>query len=1015
MIKRLSSELVTLVTILKPQPFAVSSVIRPTSTFTVDDFSQRHIGSNGDDVKLMLHTLGFKTLDQLSNAIVPESIQLRKRLQIESGQDEKSVLEELHEIAKRNAVWKSYIGLGYHDCIVPKAILRNVFENPGWITQYTPYQPEISQGRLECLLNFQTMITDLTALNVANASLLDEATACAEAMALCYRFTRRKVFLVDVNLHPQNIALIRMRAGPLGIEVRVLPHAEMEFGSSGSDAVCGCIVQYPDTNGLVENYESLFDRAHKAGALGVCVADLLACAVLKPPGEMGADVAVGSVQRLGVPLNYGGPHAAYLSVGGPSFGESLLRLMPGRMVGLTKDADGNPAYRLALQTREQHIRRDKATSNICTAQALLANMSALYAVYHGPRGLRRIAENVHKAAAILAEGAFATSAEMLNAAYFDTVKMRVRDINVIKSRAAERKINLRYYNDNLVSASLDETVGAKELEDLGYVFGCQDHVQKLLSNGTVSLIHNDNRYQRETAYLTHPVFNTYQSETNLVRYMKLLENKDVSLVHSMIPLGSCTMKLNSSVELVASSWPEFTNVHPFAPIEQTAGYRELFGQLETWLCELTGYDNVSLQPNSGAQGEYAGLRAIKAYHESRGDHQRNICLIPTSAHGTNAASAHMAGMRCIAVGADRHGNVQLKDLKAKVEKYKDTLGAIMITYPSTHGVFEPHIREVCDLVHEFGGQVYLDGANLNAQVGLCKPGEYGSDVSHLNLHKTFCIPHGGGGPGVGPIGVKSHLAPFLPGHPVIRPVLSEDAIEASASPGPVNGAPWGSAAILPISWSYIRLMGGSGLHRASQIALLNANYMMKRLEPFYKIMYRGTTGFCAHEFIIDAKPFKKTSGIEVIDIAKRLMDYGFHAPTMSFPVPGSLMIEPTECEDKAELDRFCDALIAIRREIQDIETGKLDRTVNPLKMAPHTLKSLLTSKWDRPYNREQAAYPIQWTATKIWPTVSRIDDQYGDRNLICSCPPLELFTGEEEQSTGLQSAESTVTASMISQ
>uniref|UniRef100_A0A914VN68 Glycine cleavage system P protein n=1 Tax=Plectus sambesii TaxID=2011161 RepID=A0A914VN68_9BILA len=887
-----------------------------------DDFSRRHIGPGPEEQQQMLQTLGFKSLDELTDTAVPAAIRFRSDMNLPAPLDEHRMLRELREIALKNDVWKSYIGIGYSDCIVPPAIQRNILENSGWVTQYTPYQAEISQGRMESLVNFQTMIADLTGLPTSNASLLDESTACAEAMTLCYRSTKRNVFLADPMLHPQNTALLHTRAEPLGLKVEPLDLANPAF----TPEVSGIIIQYPNTEGSIEDIKQLIAKAHANKTLVVVVCDLLASTLLTPPGELGADVAVGSAQRFGVPLGYGGPHAAFLSVANNDGRNTLARIMPGRVVGVTKDSNGNKAYRLALQTREQHIRRDKATSNICTAQALLANMAAMYAVYHGPGRLRRIAENIHKSTSYLAKQLTDAGHKVVHKVYFDTLKVIPKDLNAVKKRAQEHRINLRYYSDGAVGVALDETTGARELKDLLSVFGAtaadEETIKAAVVDSSGPLLERKELH-RQTPFLTHPNFNSYHSETQLVRYMKKLENKDVSLVHSMIPLGSCTMKLNASAELMPVSWPEFGGLHPFVPREQAKGYSILFENLERWLCEITGYDNLSLQPNSGAQGEYAGLLAIRNYLHSIGQDARDVCLIPSSAHGTNPASAQMAKMKIVPVGADKHGNIDWKDLTAKVDKYSKNLAAIMVTYPSTHGVFESSIVDVCQKIHDNGGQVYLDGANLNAQVGLARPGDYGSDVSHLNLHKTFCIPHGGGGPGMGPIGVKKHLAPFLPGHPVIP-------LKGCDGP-PVSAAPWGSSSILPITWAYIRMMGAAGLTRASQVAILNANYMAKRLEGAYNTVYRSKEGLVAHEFIIDCKDFKKSADIEVVDIAKRLMDYGFHSPTMSWPVHNCLMIEPTESEDKAELDRLCDALLAIREEITMIEQGKLDRTVNPLK------------------------------------------------------------------------------------
>ncbi|KAM9367323.1 glycine dehydrogenase (decarboxylating), mitochondrial [Phaethornis superciliosus] len=1034
---------------------------------------------------------------------IPASIRLRRPLRMDDHVCENEILETLYNIASKNKIWRSYIGMGYYNCSVPQPIARNLLENAGcrnkmrkivnfeyrgvsyiklenvsltsiprkvmeelilgavsnhikdkrliktsqcgftkgkscltnlitfyedvtrWVddvravdivyldfrkafdtislsilgakltncglddwavrsklrisefflyrvTQYTPYQPEVSQGRLESLLNYQTMVCDITGMDVANASLLDEGTAAAEAMQLCHRHNKRRKFYVDARCHPQTIAVVQTRANYTGVIIELqLPH-KMDF--SGKD-VSGVLFQYPDTEGKVEDFSELVERAHQNGALACCATDLLALCILKPPGEFGADVVLGNSQRFGVPLCYGGPHAAFFAVK-----ESLVRMMPGRMVGVTRDANGKEVYRLALQTREQHIRRDKATSNICTAQALLANMAAMFGVYHGADGLRHIARRVHNATLILAEGLRRAGHKLHHDLFFDTLTVTCGcSVKEVLDRAALRKINFRIYSDGRLGVSLDETVNEKDLDDILWIFGCESSASTDQPAGTANLI----------ALTPHFVFSSYHSETNIVRYMKRLENKDISLVHSMIPLGSCTMKLNSSAELTPITWKEFASIHPFVPLDQAQGYQQLFKDLEKDLCEITGYDKISFQPNSGAQGEYTGLAAIKAYLNAKGERHRSVCLIPKSAHGTNPASAQMAGMKIQPIEVDKNGSIDISHLKAMVDKHKENLAAIMITYPSTNGVFEEEIGDVCDLIHKHGGQVYLDGANMNAQVGLCRPGDYGSDVSHLNLHKTFCIPHGGGGPGMGPIGVKKHLAPYLPTHPIIKVQPDKDACPL----GTVSAAPWGSSAILPISWVYIKTMGAKGLKHASEIAILNANYMAKRLEKHYKILFRGARGYVAHEFILDTRPFKKTANIEAVDLAKRLQDYGFHAPTMSWPVAGTLMIEPTESEDKAELDRFCDAMISIRQEIAEIEEGRMDPQINPLKMSPHTLNCVTSSKWDRPYSREVAAFPLPFVKpeSKFWPTIARIDDLYGDQHLVCTCPPMETY------------------------
>ncbi|CAH1774987.1 unnamed protein product [Owenia fusiformis] len=946
-----------------------------------NDFSERHIGPSEDEKLLMLQALGLRSIDELIEGSVPSSIRSGLELNIDKPLGEHELLERAKELGRQNKVWRSYIGMGYYNCRIPTTILRNMFENPGWTTPYTPYQPEVAQGRLESLLNYQTMVCDFTGLDIANASLLDEGTAAAEAMALAYRHVKNRKFYMDTRCHPQTKSVVNTRAGVMGIEVIEEKYENMDFSNRD---FCGVLFQYPDTNGDIHDFTALAQTARDNGALVIAATDLLALTILKPPGEFGCDMAVGTSQRLGVPLGYGGPHAAFFAVK-----DRFKRLIPGRMVGVTRDARGNEALRLALQTREQHIRRDRATSNICTAQALLANIAAMYCVYHGPHGLKYIGTRVHHAALMLAAGVEDCGHAVQNNLFYDTIKVLPKEGVDVESRAKLKEINLRYFEDGTIGVSVDETTEEADLNDLLWVFGSKRSVRDIADsmgetlNGDIS----NSPFYRTSQYLTNQVFNTYQSETNIVRYMKLLENKDVGLVHSMIPLGSCTMKLNSTTEMMPCSFPEFTDIHPFAPPEQAKGYATMLQELEDDLCEVTGYDKISLQPNSGAQGEYAGLRTIAAYLDSIGEVQRSVCLIPESAHGTNPASAQMAGMKIQPIKVTKEGAVDMKHLSDMAEKYSETLAALMITYPSTHGVFDEDIIEICDLIHHHGGQVYLDGANMNAQVGICRPGHFGSDVSHLNLHKTFCIPHGGGGPGMGPIGVKEHLAPFLPTHPILKPGAD------SQSFGCVSAAPYGSSAILPISWAYIKMMGAKGLRHSSEIAILNANYMSKRLEGYYKTLYLNKNGFCAHEFIIDCRPYKKTAKIEVADIAKRLQDFGFHAPTMSWPVSGTLMVEPTESEDKRELDRFCDALITIRKEIQDIEEGRMDIKVNPLKMAPHPQSVIATDSWDRPYSREQGAYPAPFVRpeTKFWPTVGRIDDIYGDQNLVCSCPPMEAY------------------------
>ncbi|KAH0550148.1 glycine dehydrogenase (decarboxylating), mitochondrial [Cotesia glomerata] len=949
--------------------------------FREREFQSRHIGPRDHEQLEMLKTIGFKSLEELTNAAVPNNIRRDKDLDLDQPITEYELVKRITQMSQKNKVWRTYIGMGYYNCCVPLTIMRNIFENPGWTTQYTPYQPEIAQGRLESLLNYQTMICDMTGMEVANASLLDEGTASAEALGLAHRHNKRKKLFVSDKVHPQTISVIATRSYSLGLTLEV---GNVFNVDTSSKEIAGILLQYPDTTGAIYDYQKVVDKAHADGTLVCAATDLLALAILRPPGDFGVDICVGTSQRFGVPLGYGGPHAGFFACH-----NKFVRLMPGRVIGVTRDSDGNDAYRLSLQTREQHIRRDKATSNICTAQALLANMSAMYAVYHGPDGIRDISKKVHHLTTVLAQGLQAAGHRLHNDYFFDTITITpTQSLKIIQDNAERHEINLRYNQDGSIGISLDETTTPNDVNDLFKIFEAEQTVEDILNNDSLNEKNLTNsEFKRTSAYLEHPVFNMHHSETRIVRYMKALENKDISLVHSMIPLGSCTMKLNSTTEMMPCSLPGFANMHPFVPVNQAEGYRELFGQLEKDLCAITGYDGISFQPNSGAQGEYAGLRAIQCYHESQGNVDRKVCLIPISAHGTNPASAQMAGMQVEPIFIRKDGSVDLEHLKEMIDRYRQTLSCLMITYPSTNGVFEETIGDVCDLVHEAGGQVYLDGANMNAQVGLCRPGDYGSDVSHLNLHKTFCIPHGGGGPGMGPIGVKRHLMPFLPGHPVIDPANGQS--NDTAGLGTVSAAPYGSSAILPISWAYIKLMGPKGLRKATQVAILNANYMSKRLEKYYNTLYKGETGLVAHEFILDVREFKKTANIEVVDIAKRLMDYGFHSPTMSWPVPGTLMPEPTESEDKMELDRFCDALISIRGEIKDIEDGKMDINVNPLKMAPHTQEQVINSKWDRPYSRELAAFPISFSKIpKIWPRVGRTDDIYGDKNLFCTCPPI---------------------------
>ena len=948
----------------------------------LDTFPRRHLGPTDANIQEMLGTLGMASLDALMNATIPEPIRLGRSLNLPPHQSEQEVLEEIRNLALQNNVFRSFIGMGYYDCITPAVITRNILENPAWYTQYTPYQAEIAQGRLEALLNFQTMVGDLTGLPLANASLLDEGTAAGEAMAMCRSIVgqERKVFVVAEDCHPQTIAVIQTRAQPLGITVHVGdPTTAIQRGKE----VFGLLVQYPNTNGSLHDYRDIAEQAHNVGALMVVATDLLALTLFRPPGEFGADIAVGSSQRFGVPLGFGGPHAAFLSTK-----EQYKRQMPGRMVGVSRDSEGRVAYRLALQTREQHIRRDRATSNICTAQVLLANIASMYAVYHGPEGLKQIANRIHALTNLLAQGLQQFGCKIVQKPFFDTLRVTVpsQSPDQILAKSMEQKINLRSHPDGTFGISLDETTTVPEVQQLLSIFAPAHSVPQSLDELSQSVDPPTlSQFERTTPYLTHEIFNRYHSEHELLRYMHQLQSRDLSLVHSMIPLGSCTMKLNATAEMIPITWPEFANIHPFAPNEQTRGYESLIHQLKHWLAEITGFATVSLQPNAGSQGEYAGLMTIRAYHEHRGQSHRHVCLIPVSAHGTNPASAVIAGMTVIPVACDHAGNIDVGDLQAKASEYQDTLAALMVTYPSTHGVFEETIQQVCDIVHQHGGQVYMDGANMNAMVGLCRPGDFGADVCHLNLHKTFCIPHGGGGPGMGPIGVAAHLAPFLPGHP-IRNTGGDKAI------GPIASAPYGSPNILPISWAFIRLMGEDGLTKATQVAILNANYMAKQLEKHYSVLYTGKNGLSAHEFILDLRPFKKTADVEVEDIAKRLMDFGFHAPTVSWPVPGTMMIEPTESESKAELDRYCEALILIRKEIADIEEGRLPKDDNPLKHAPHTIQTIARSEWNHPYSREQAVYPAPWTrSTKFWPSVSRIDNAYGDRNLVCTCPPMDAY------------------------
>jgi glycine dehydrogenase len=981
-----------------PREAAANPLLAPTDTFV-----RRHIGPDEAEQREMLALLGFNTLDELVDATVPPHIRLKRDLKLGPERGEHELLEELAGIAKKNKVFRNFIGQGYYGTITPPVIQRNILENPGWYTQYTPYQAEISQGRLEALLNFQTMVSDLTALPLANASLLDEATAAAEAMNMCCSIvlgrdeTTKPVFFVAKDCHPQTIAVCQTRAKSLGIDIIVDNPSALSTQHSGlstNSKLVGILVQYPTTDGRIVDYTDLIKQAHEAGALVVMAADILALTLIKPPGELGVDIAVGSTQRFGVPMGFGGPHAAYMATK-----IEHARRMPGRIIGVSKDTAGHPALRLTLQTREQHIRREKATSNICTAQVLLAIMAGMYAVYHGPEGLKKIAQRVHALAGLLATAVRELSlGSVANEDFFDTVTIRFADVARYPVEKAEKiGINLRLLDPSTIAVSLDETTTIGDL----------DGILRAIADGigasrdvTVSGFRADSGIpvdlQRTSPFLTHPVFNTYHSETEMLRYLFKLQSRDLSLAQSMIPLGSCTMKLNATSEMLPVTWPEFANLHPYAPADQTKGYQKLFNDLEKWLAEITGFAAISLQPNAGSQGEYAGLLAIRAYHESRNQGHRNICLIPTSAHGTNPASAVIAGLHTLAVACDDQGNIDVEDLKAKAKEHEQNLACLMVTYPSTHGVFEESIKDICKIVHTYGGQVYMDGANLNAQVGLTRPGDIGADVCHLNLHKTFCIPHGGGGPGMGPIGVAKHLKPFLPSlnpQSAIGNGQSPEPRTPNPEPSPagmVSAAPYGSPSILTISWVYIALMGAQGLKRASQVAILSANYVAKRLEPHYPILYKGKGGLCAHECILDCRDFERTANVKVEDIAKRLMDYGFHAPTMSWPVPGTLMIEPTESEPKRELDRFIEAMISIRNEIRAIESGQQDKQDNPLKNAPHTATAVAADNWPHKYSREQAAFPARSLREyKFWPAVGRVDNPYGDRNLVCACPPVD--------------------------
>lgn len=950
-----------------------------TESLATHSFASRHIGVRTKEVEQMLNILGVASLEELIDRTIPQAIRLNRELDLPSALTEAEALTKLKAIASQNKVYRSFIGMGYYNCFTPPVILRNILENPGWYTAYTPYQAEIAQGRLEALLNYQTMVIELTGLEIANASLLDEGTAAAEAMSMSYAVAKNKAnaFFVDQGCHPQTIEVIKTRANPLGIELIVGDFATFKFDTP----IFGALLQYPATDGTIYNYREFIGKAHETKALVTVAADILSLALLTPPGEFGADIAVGSTQRFGVPLGYGGPHAAYFATK-----EQYQRQIPGRIVGVSKDVNGKPALRLALQTREQHIRRDKATSNICTAQVLLAVIASMYAVYHGAAGIKEIATIVHQLTVKLAAGIKELGYAIASDNFFDTIKIIAPNATDIVQLAATEGINLRLIDSNAVGISLDETTTEEDLLAIWRIFAGREELPTIISNDypVSPLEKGGSMMQRTSPYLTDAVFNQYRSETELLRYLHTLESKDLALNTSMIPLGSCTMKLNATAEMIPVTWAEFGQIHPFVPQEQTKGYQQLFKDLETWLAEITGFAGISLQPNAGSQGEYAGLQVIRQYHLQNNQSQRNICLIPESAHGTNPASAVMCGMKVIAVKCDSEGNIDLQDLKNKAAKHSENLAAIMVTYPSTHGVFETEIKDICAIIHAHGGQVYMDGANMNAQVGLCRPGDFGADVCHLNLHKTFCIPHGGGGPGMGPIGVAAHLVPYLPATTLDN--------QDEKSIGFISAAPYGSASILVISWMYIAMMGAKGLTDATKIAILNANYMAKRLEPNYSVLFKGESGFVAHECIIDLRPLKKMAQVEVNDVAKRLMDFGFHAPTVSWPVIGTVMIEPTESESQAELDRFCEAMLTIYEEAKAIADGKIDAENNPLKNAPHTAESLICGDWDKPYTREQAAYPAPWTKEhKFWPVVGRIDNAYGDRNLVCSCEGMEAY------------------------
>ena len=967
------SEMLTASADRKNQPGAGNSQLFAWS----DRFVRRHIGPDAEQTRAMLDRCGFPSLDALAEATVPDQIRYRKPLNLPASRSEYGLLGELRQIAAKNQVFRSFIGEGYHDCITPPVIQRNILENPGWYTQYTPYQAEISQGRLEALLNFQTMIIDLTGMEIANASLLDEGTAAAEAMAMCWHAKGGAgAIFVSNACHLQTIHVVQTRAKALGIKVIVGSHTTFDF----ADPVFAVLVQYPATDGTIYDYRGFLARAHEHDALAIMAADLLSLTLLTPPGELGADVVVGNTQRFGVPMGYGGPHAAYFATR-----DAYKRQMPGRLVGVSRDAQGRPALRLTLQTREQHIRREKATSNICTAQVLLAVMASMYAVYHGPEGLKRIAQRIHLLTATLGRGLERLGYDIQPETFFDTLRVDLgsRHSKDIMRTAESLQVNLRVFDAQTLGVTLDETTSLDDLGLILRVFNVGKPPDFSVAELAVEHPGYEAPYLRTSAFLTHPVFNRYHSETEMLRYIRRLESRDLSLTTSMIPLGSCTMKLNATAEMFPVTWPEFGRLHPFAPPSQTQGYQTMFKQLEQWLAEITGFAATSLQPNAGSQGEYAGLLVIDKYHQSRGQGHRKVCLIPTSAHGTNPASAVMAGLRVVAVACDEHGDISLADLEAKAREHRNDLSALMVTYPSTHGVFEETIMDICRIVHENGGQVYMDGANMNAQVGLCRPGDMGADVCHLNLHKTFCIPHGGGGPGMGPICVAQHLAAFLPTHPLIT-------TGGKQGIGPVSAAPWGSASILAIPWIYIRLMGADGLTEATKYAILNANYIAKRLDKYFPVLFKGHGDLVAHECILDLRQFKS---VTVEDVAKRLIDYGFHAPTISWPVPGTMMVEPTESESKEELDRFCDAMIAIHGEITALENGQADKQNNLLKNAPHTAEAATADEWTRPYSRQQAAYPAKWLREhKFWPPVGRIDNVFGDRNPVCACPPVEAYS-----------------------